>query len=314
MLKYSELKYEDLYVGTYLIGYENQGESCVFLLYSTKPAYCVHYSIVIDCYAEEGKNKTLDILKEKLNEHKLDMLVWTHPHQDHYVGLTDIIKQYCDKNTKILIPSIANDCSGYNQEIQEIIKYINSLVHNRKASDMYDVQSISNDCETLYDDHLKNIPEVEGIRFKVISPFSRLAYCNADMKTVNYNRMSIGLLIQIYTAKDSLYYLYTGDMDEMTIKTLKYKVEIGEKVLPEHYEYIKIPHHGSLASRDLVEFFSEERRSRMAATTVFRLQNLPSEDVMNQYRNRVERLVRTDEVENNIIADDYVIVSARKVG
>lgn len=302
------MPYTNLFIKTYLIGYEKEGESCIFLLYSTRPSYKIHYSIVIDSYKDGKKNKTIDILKKKLNRQKLDMLVWTHPHRDHYAGLTDIIKKYCDKYTKILTPAIGNDLSRYDTDVREVMSYINSLVHNRKIVDRYDVGQISNVCQTFMDRKLNDIPLVQGIRFEIISPFSSLGYSNADIKTINYNWMSIGMVIQIYARDGAYYFLYTGDMDKDTISMLLYKIDCGEIQIPHRYEYIKIPHHGSRASEGLLELLSGKMKSEVAATTVFRPQNLPDDNLLYKYRQKVINVFRTDEMEENIVEKKYILL------
>lgn len=302
------MMYTDLLIKTYLAGYSKEGESCVFLLYSTKPSYMVHYSIVIDSYSEEKKNKTLDILKCELKKQKLDMLVWTHPHKDHYVGLTDIIKKHCDKHTKIITPAIGNNLERYDDGVKEVMSYINSLVHNRCIPDRYDVGQIADVCKTYIDKELRNIPLIQGIRFEIISPFSALGYCNADMKTMNYNWMSIGMVIQLYAKDGAHYFLYTGDMDKDTISMLLYKIKCGDINIPQRYEYIKIPHHGSRASEGLLDILSGEEKSELAAVTVFTPQCLPDVEMLGRYKEKAISVLRTDEAEGGIIEKEYVLV------
>lgn len=301
--------YEDLLIRIYLVGYETQGESCIFLLYSTRPVYKVHYSIVIDSYVENGRNKTLEILKNDLKNQKLDMLVWTHPHRDHYLGMEDIITRYCDKRTVIMTPALGNDLSKYDMGTRELMTYINSLVHNRPISNRYDVRPISSECKTFLDKELKNLPLVRGIRFEIISPFGALGYSNANMKQIDYNRMSIGMVIQIYSRDSARYFMYTGDMDEETVNTLLYKINVCEEIrIPDSYSYIKIPHHGSRGSAGILDILSDIHKSEVAATTIFRPQNLPNNELLEQYSERAEEVLITDREKDSIIIKDYVWV------
>ncbi len=80
------------------------------------------YLLVIDSYEKNNVNQTLDILDKIHKKRKLDMLIWTHPHDDHSIGLEHIISKRCDKNTKIITAEILNcklpkytktcDCNG----------------------------------------------------------------------------------------------------------------------------------------------------------------------------------------------------------
>ena len=99
-----ELK--DLFIKIYLIGFEMQGESCIFLIYSKEPRRKLIYSIVMDCYKDSEINEVEEICKSELGQEKLDMLVWSHPHDDHTVGLDEIIKKYCGEQTKIILANI----------------------------------------------------------------------------------------------------------------------------------------------------------------------------------------------------------------
>lgn len=82
---------EDLFIDVYHIGYSTQGESCVFILYTA--AKKVLYSLAIDCFEEMQINITDEILKEWKLEKKLNMFIWTHPHDDHSVGVERIVKK-----------------------------------------------------------------------------------------------------------------------------------------------------------------------------------------------------------------------------
>lgn len=304
------MTYTNLFIKTYLIGYETEGESCIFLLYSTEPEYKVHYSVAIDSYTENGINKTLDILKNNLEKQKLDMLVWTHPHRDHYLGLIDVIKKYCNKYTTIMTPAIGNDLNLYDSGTKKVMLYINSLVHKRRIVDRYNVKQISTVCKTFLDKKLEDIPLVQGIRFEIIAPFSSLGYSNADIKSINYNWMSIGMVIQVYERNHAQYFLYTGDMDKDTINMLLYMINERKEIdIPDHYAYIKIPHHGSRASAELLKILSDVNKTETAASTIFRPQNLPDNDLLNEYREKSVEVLRTDEVENGIIKKEYTLVS-----
>ena len=119
--------------------------------------------------------------------------------------------------------------------------------------------------------------------------------------------MSIGMVIQLYAKDRAFYFLYTGDMDEDTISMLLYKIECEEIQLPQRYEYIKIPHHGSRASEGLLDVLSEKIKSDVAATTIFKSQNLPDPDLLNRYKNKVINVFRTDEMEDNIVKKRYIL-------
>ena len=104
----------DLRVLVYVIGYQCYGESTVLLIMNGDEVY---YSIVIDSYHYKPYNgspfinKAVDILRKHHVEH-LDILCWTHPHDDHSRGITTILKKFCHEETSLLFPGyIENNAS-----------------------------------------------------------------------------------------------------------------------------------------------------------------------------------------------------------
>lgn len=208
-----------------------------------------------------------------------------------------------------MTPAIGNDLSKYDSGTRETMTYINSLVRNRKITDRYDVRQIASVCKTFLDKKLENIPLIQGIRFEIIAPFSDLGYSNADIKAVNNNWMSIGMIVQVYASDYAEYFLYTGDMDKDTVNMLLYNInERREIEIPDCYAYIKIPHHGSIASAGILDILSEENKSAMAVSTIFRPQNLPNNDLLNEYRGKSVEVLRTDEIKDGIIKKEYTLV------
>ena len=87
-----------LFFEVYLIGYNSQGESILFFLRTDEG---VIYSGVVDCYTYKSINKTIDLLKKE-NIEKIDFLCWTHPHDDHSLGITlqCLFKKSLSKNKR----------------------------------------------------------------------------------------------------------------------------------------------------------------------------------------------------------------------
>jgi beta-lactamase superfamily II metal-dependent hydrolase len=114
-----------------LIGYSNQGESIVFLL---KADGHVAYAGVVDCYECNSINKTIDILNTEGVE-KIDFLCWTHPHDDHTVGLNRILESFCDDRTKIWITDIyPKSYDNYSQESIKLYESIKNRITKRNSN------------------------------------------------------------------------------------------------------------------------------------------------------------------------------------
>ena len=66
-----------------VIGYHDQGESIVFFI---KTDGIAAYTGLVDCYKTEDQNAVKMVL-EKEQVEKIDFMCWTHPHDDHTLGL-----------------------------------------------------------------------------------------------------------------------------------------------------------------------------------------------------------------------------------
>ena len=96
---------DNLIVKVYIIGYSLRGESILILFLDKGDNLKVLYSIVIDSFKYKGEHKTLDIMDDyNLKVLKLNMLIWSHPDFDHTLGLKEIIQNYCDENTQVVLP------------------------------------------------------------------------------------------------------------------------------------------------------------------------------------------------------------------
>jgi beta-lactamase superfamily II metal-dependent hydrolase len=121
---------KNLYIELYLIGYKNIGESIVFLIYCDSR---VVYSGVIDSYEQE-MNKAVEIL-ERNNVNSLDFICWTHPDEDHSIGIDTLIEKYASENTTIYIPECINGSEySYNERVKSTFDIIDNTLASRKKN------------------------------------------------------------------------------------------------------------------------------------------------------------------------------------
>ena len=73
--------------------------------------------------------------------------------------------------------------------------------------------------------------------------------------------------------------------------------------LPDNFHYIKIPHHGSSSSSDLINFLERHKEStfigNIACSTVFKRAGLPEREILKRYENIVEKVICTDDIINS---------------
>lgn len=261
----------------YIIGYKSQGESIVFFLKADETAVIAG---LVDCYELESVNIAVDLLQLAGRKH-FDFVCWTHPHEDHSIGMADILENYCDKDTNFwMAPIVNNDIEKYSKASQEIYGRLFEVIESRKRKKMH-VRTVSNEnilmkcsCQELLGTDNKDYP------FYIYSfaPDSELLLKNLvrDVEQID-NLYSIGLIIQIGTYCVML----AGDVENQTINN------IPADFLEYPVNYVKIPHHASQSGADLVNRMAEvsEVIPNVVVTTVFRRYNLPQFEVLKKYYN-----------------------------
>jgi len=104
MSDYDRVYYSgSLQIVIYLIGYSSQGESIIFSIEADNGDNVKLFCAVIDSYEIANINKTIETI-DKLGYKKIDLLCWTHPDEDHSLGIDTLLSKYVDNNSIILIP------------------------------------------------------------------------------------------------------------------------------------------------------------------------------------------------------------------
>lgn len=293
---------EDLYLSIYTVGYTSEGESCVLVLYSNTPDKRVFYSIVIDCYEEEECNYTLEILeslKEISPKLKLDMLIWTHPHDDHSLGIDKIIKKYCNNNTKIITSQILNTPDIYSPSCNNIKNQIGKINYRRKIRwNISQSEAMGNILDEISFENAGDL--ISQMKIKCIAPCTDII-CK-EINDEEINKLSIGIFVEIKNKKGEINLLFTGDLENQTIREI-----INERVnedIPSVYHYIKLPHHGGHSGENLVKLLDPKMRSKFGVSTVFKktirsgVMSNPNEDVLKNYKNYIDEVACTADVFN----------------
>lgn len=259
-----------LILEVYLIGYTNKGESIVFF-FKTDNTIC--YSGVVDCYEYKSVNKTIELLKKE-NLETIDFLCWTHPHDDHSIGIETLLEQYCDDHTKIwltdIYPDKIEEC-GYSKSSIKMYTNIKSRVRTQKSRIKF-----AKDDTTL--DRFRCVGcETYLIEIKSFAPNSTII---AERKELNQdeegNPYSIGL--SIFAGKFNI--MLCGDVENKTIE------RFDESFFDTPIDYIKIPHHGSSTGNllpKILKRFGIDAPS-VATSTVYSQHNLPEEAVLMDYK------------------------------
>ncbi|GKX66203.1 hypothetical protein [Inconstantimicrobium mannanitabidum] len=300
-------KVKDLFLEIYLIGYNSAGESILFLIRSENPEKQIIFSGVIDCYEENKINKTIELL-DKFNIEKIDFLCWTHPDDDHSIGIDKIFDKYSDKNTRIIIPQSLLELSDkLDDKTRSICENIGGKVKKKRDTQMYDVVEAQANMKLL-NLSIGSEDRLKPYKFCItsISPFYDLVLSQYDNKELKNNHFSIGLLMEC----EGINLLFTSDIEKRTIKRFYDNIS-----LPEEIHYIKIPHHGSKKSRPFLDYleFSGINNTLISCSTVYSNCKLPDINLLQDYKSKSQKLFCTNcEVKTkNSGKDGYGILGVR---
>lgn len=266
-------KSKNLFIEIYLIGYNSEGESILFLV---KTEEDIIFSGVIDCYEDNGINKTIYLI-EKFNIKELDFLCWTHPDEDHSKGLNKILDKYTTKNTRIVIPeSLLYFYKKLNEKTQLICNDIIDKVAKKKDEEMYDVICAQSGLP-LINYQIKNNSRLRPYNFMItsISPFSDLLLSQYKNDKLKNNNFCIALQLEM----EDINLLFTSDIERRTINRFSDNIQ-----LPNNIHYIKIPHHGSDKSQLFLNFLQNIENDPIACTTVYANSHIPNFELLNQYK------------------------------
>lgn len=190
--KYPCIVRNALKIEVYVIGYKGIGESIVLFI---KADSLVIFSAVVDSYCYCGENKTIEILN-KNSVDKIDYFCWSHPDEDHSLGIDELFHNYIDEDTLINIPEDVeinkNKCSERTIEIFNLLIECSKSKKKYKVytiSDFKDILAYENDFRVLYNDK-EYLMKIESI-----SPNSSLIRQELDVLNFNKNRHSIAFLL-----------------------------------------------------------------------------------------------------------------------
>lgn len=274
----------NLFFTTYVIGYDTDGESIIVLVHTEEPVKEIYYLGVIDSYVKNNINITIDIIRKILSDYdatnkKLDMLCWTHPHDDHTIGIVDIIKKYCNKKTLIIAPNImymSDNC--FSEESKKVKDFIRSLNFGKSLENRYNIKFVSGN-DIIQEVNFGKSPRINML-VKHFGPYDHIGFMQ-NPNNIDMNKLSTALMIKI----NDIHIFLGGDTDDMNIKAFD--------AFPDHINVCKIPHHTSLTSQLLIEKFNKTIKSEVACTTIFNNGKIPNKKLLVDYCNKFSEVFCT---------------------
>jgi len=246
-----------------------KGESCLVQTTSGK-------NILIDC-GEKGyyKNDARSVIAKYLNKrgvHKIDLLILSHPHNDHIGGAPYIIKKF---NIQKIWSLGLNSKGSAVSQINHLSDSLNISIHHPISGEV-----------NLFD---------KNLLIKVCHPFKRI-------RQTHFSCNNNSIVIKLSFGEMDL--LFTGDIEQEAEQTL---VRLG-KILES--EILKVPHHGSNSSS--TSNFINNISPELAIITGGDTDELDSVNrVVNRYRNQEVKLINTNTrgaVKLNVYENEWEII------
>lgn len=283
----------DFRILIYVIGYARYGESTVFLIMNGNTCY---YAAVIDSFQYRVNkkspfiNKAVDILVEHHAE-RLDLLCWTHPHEDHSKGLTSILSKFCDEETDVLYPIYLENNEADIIKLKHVSREVVKKVLDDNRAGKYNANPIG-----VVNEKYDNVDEfdivnpydtedVRSVKIDVITPISSklTSYVNQQLCS-DPNELSITMIVDI----DGYGFYFGGD-------TTNEHINASNKKRMRKCRFVKIPHHSSDTAVHLLNYLPVDNLDAVC-TTVFRWgrSKLPKLGVIKEYQRYFQHIYSTN--------------------
>lgn len=241
---------------------------------------------IIDCKRIAGNNPTLEELKKK-NLNKLDFILLSHPHNDHYNGLEEIL-DFCEKK------NIAITLFGFTIDVNQ--RFLGEVIKsNNDKNTLADLwrKAIKLDKKGLIKHRIRintvqKISLIDGYHMRFMAPIQNEIeeYYNSifssELKIKASSNPNLASLVTMIEA-DDWFVLLTSDVEKKSLRRIgiehlkrskyKKKMRLGQ-----------VPHHGSLNNH--YEHFwkavSREKDTSMAISVGPNKDDHPSEVVIKE--------------------------------
>lgn len=281
-------RYSNLWLEVYTIGYPDMGESIVTFL---KDGNHVLMTVVTDYYKTDDADEVWRILE--VNGHPpVDIFVWTHPDEDHSVGIESFLDEF-DSNRTTIVYMPAN-LTMDDIPCEAAKKVYDYLVRNYNVGRKYQLNSILTIEDQVVTLNCFEIQErltnrkISG-KFHFLLPDSSLTIRRSFNEAKNSGDMNDFSIVYVLEL-NGMHYFFGGDMTQQSIQF----VERKDKFYRENIRYVKIPHHGSLEPINIAEkLIPFKRREAVATTTVFKTTH-PYEEALDRYSEFCKHISSTD--------------------
>ena len=269
----------------YVVGYAPEGESILTIIAEgSKPLY----TILTDCYEKEIKdqnNKKYSFSKiqqilDEWGEPPINVFIWTHPHEDHSVGIPQLLSKYDPQHKAfIFLPDNLvgfRDHPEVKQRAKDAHDWINKYYEKSRKIIYIGCHLLCPIYEIPIVISSANPDLFSNIEFKLnffCPPQIPVAH-QADLSAFNLNVASIAYVLSI----SGIDIFMGGDMNSKVLE------DVSDRVF-NHLNLIKIPHHASSEVRDLIPKLKRNKCECVnSVTTIYKKGKDPKPEILEEYK------------------------------
>lgn len=196
-------------------------------------------------------------------DRKLEMVILSHPHTDHFVGLLSVLKRY--SVLSFVSEKLVNKSLGFSQLLKEL-EVEKLSIQNVYAGDKFTTK--------------------DGLSFQILAPSRSFLERTSPAGEIGESGEFASLVTLVSFGEFD--FLLTGDSQVEELK------EGIEGVFLPGIEVLQVPHHGSRSGLD--SSFLNEVRPRLAVISVGKNNRYghPNEEILKILRDMDIKMLRTD--------------------
>lgn len=274
--------YTSLTCKVIILGHAIQGESAILIL---SDGADIVYTCVVDSFTSNDRIVAKEIL-QGFGITQITDLFWTHPHDDHSDGIIELIETFSPENVFLAaeLQSLPENSRSISSDVLNRINMYKS--YDRRIKYAPKVQGIGTNY-TIYSETLQVGSKLVPFTMFTIAPSSgwvRKKAINDQFNSLN----DFSLVFSVNIGDFSV--LLTGDIQNRMIDAAN--EDLCQNVYTPNL--LKIPHHGSKDSINILNFFDEEEVIDYGITTAKKSSGLPREDALESYRTRCHNTYQID--------------------
>lgn len=288
----------NLRLHVYVVGYQPEGESIIFIISENDE---IVFTIVTDCYRKSECDEVSKIL-ESYSKPKIDLFVWTHPHDDHSIGIEQLLSNFDqDRNCHIIIPNglhrlvklSKNNLTGNAINVFNYLKEHYNHPDNCESDRHCNYHNVDFDVDSMEEKKFSFLFKSTGYDqslpaiLTILGPESVLALQNTDGTVVPVlNHLSVVYILDV----NGLKFLVTGDLSN------KGSIAISDGWFKD-FQFLKIPHHGSEEPKSFISRVTlNEDPDPIAVSTISLKNKLPLPKVLDKYKKALSNVYVTHNV------------------